>query len=77
MSSSPYIQATTPAIIAPKSGLNICAIGTPENYRLENILPSYISLLRCDSYADNFNYLSLVSPHSNLSVSFIIEDYLY
>ena len=78
MSSNPYMQYSDPPTIVPKLGLNICAIGTPENYRLDNILPSYITLLRCDNYEDgnNFNYLSLVSPHSNLSVSFIIEDYL-
>ena len=77
MSSNPYIQTTTPPIVEPKSALNICAIGIPENYKLDNILPSYITLLRYDNIgANNFNYLSLVSPHSNLSVSFIIEDYL-
>ena len=36
----------------------------------------YITLLRYDVDAFAFNYLSLVSPNSNLAVSFIIEDYL-
>ena len=85
----PINQACLPSIISPKSGLNICAIGTPENYNLNNILPTYITLLRKDYIEDgystdqstaiiknSFNYLSLVSPHSNLAVSYIIEDYL-
>ena len=89
MSSNPINQACLPSIISPKSGLNICAIGTPENYNLSNILPTYITLLRKDYIIDgsttdqstaiiknSFNYLSLVSPHSNLAVSYIIEDYL-
>ena len=71
MSSNPLTPATTPAI-TPISGLNICAIGIPENYSLSNILPSYISLLR----TNNFNYLSVVSANSNLTVAYIIEDYL-
>ena len=71
MSSNPLTPLTTPSII-PTNGLNICAIGTPENYSLSNILPTYITLLRTNT----FNYLSLVSPNSNLSVAYIIEDYL-
>jgi hypothetical protein len=87
MSSNPINQACLPAISGPKSGLNICAIGTPENYKLNNILPTYISLLRIDNIdgvsdggtaviKNSFDYLSLVSPCSNLIVSYIIEDYL-
>ena len=76
MSSNPIIQTTYPQIPAPKSDLNICAIGTPENYNLDRILPSYITLLRYDIGPSSFDYISLVSPNSNLSVSFIIEDYL-
>ena len=86
MSSNPINQACLPAISAPKSGLNICAIGTPENYKLNNILPTYITLLRNDNtigvadgtgiIKNSFDYLSLVSPCSNLAVSYIIEDYL-
>jgi hypothetical protein len=86
MSSNPINQACLPAIASPKSGLNICAIGTPENYKLNNILPTYITLLRNDNTTgvadgtgiikNSFDYLSLVSPCSNLAVSYIIEDYL-
>ena len=76
MSSNPIIQTTYPQIPTPKPNLNICAIGTPENYNLDRILPSYITLLRYDIDSLSFNYLSLVSPNSNLTVSFIIEDYL-
>ena len=76
MSSNPIMQACSPAIATPKSGLNVCAIGTPENYNLNNILPTYFTLLRNSSAEYCFNYLSLVSPSSNLVVSYIIEDYL-
>jgi hypothetical protein len=87
MSSNPINNPCLPAIARAKEGLNICAIGTPENYKLTNILPTYISLLRNDYTTgapdggtaiikSSFNYLSLVSPCSNLSVSYIIEDYL-
>ena len=79
MSSNPIQQITYPPIQQqPKPNLNICAIGTPENYKLDTILPSYITLLRYDDNTNSrcFNYLSLVSPNSNLAVSFIIEDYL-
>ena len=76
MSCNPLTPTTTPQIPIAKSGLNICAIGTPENYKLDNILPSYISLLRYDDSANRFNYLSIISPYSNLQVSYIIEDYL-
>ena len=55
-----------------KLGLNITAIGTPENLLLNNILPGLITLLRTDDY----NYLSVVSKYNNLNISYIIEDYL-
>ena len=55
-----------------RSGININAIGTPENYKLENLLPTYITLLR----TNDFDYLSIISKINNLSVSYIIEDYL-
>ena len=76
MSSNPIAPFCYPSMTTPKSGLNICAIGTPENYKLDNILPSYISLLRNDNNDYMFNYLSVTSPCSNLQVSYIIEDYL-
>jgi hypothetical protein len=77
MSSNPInTPLCFPQMVAPKTGLNICAIGTPENYKLDNILPSYITLLRHNNTSFWFNYLSIVSPCSNLQVSYIIEDYL-
>ena len=77
MSDNPIEPFCYPAPSINKiTGLNICAIGTPENYKLDNILPSYISLLRYDDSANRFNYLSIISPYSNLQVSYIIEDYL-
>jgi hypothetical protein len=56
----------------PNNTIHIYAIGTPENYKLSNLLPCHITLLR----TDNFNYLSIISKISNLEVSYIIEDYL-
>jgi len=56
----------------PNNTTHIYAIGTPENYKLSNLLPCHITLLR----TDNFNYLSIISKISNLEVSYIIEDYL-
>ena len=76
MSSNPINPSCFPPMISPKPGLNICAIGIPENYKLNSILPSYITLLRHDNTTYWFNYLSIVSPCSNLQVSYIIEDYL-
>ena len=76
MSSNPIPPFCDPPIAPAKTNLNICAIGTPENYKLDNILPSYISLLRNDEPNYMFDYLSITSPHSNLHVSYIIEDYL-
>ena len=57
------------------NNIRICAIGTPENYLLSNILPTNISLIRCTN-TNNFNYLSIVSPLNNISVCYIVEDYL-
>ena len=55
-----------------KNGININAIGTPENMKLENLLPTYITLLR----TNDFDYLSIISKILGLNVSYIIEDYL-
>ena len=54
------------------SGINICAIGTPENYNLSNILPTENTLIR----TNNFDYLSVVSINSNINYQAIIEDLL-
>ena len=56
----------------PNDSIHINAIGRPENYKLNNLLPCHITLLRTSS----FNYLSIISKINNLSVSYIIEDYL-
>ena len=56
----------------PNTTIHIYATGTPENFKLSNLLPCHITLLR----TTNFNYLSIISKISNLSVSYIIEDYL-
>jgi hypothetical protein len=76
MSTNPIDPFCYPPMTTAKDSLNICAIGTPENYKLDNILPSYISLLRYDTDPYKFDYLSIISPCSNLQVSYIIEDYL-
>jgi hypothetical protein len=54
------------------SGINICAIGSPENYNLSNILPTKNTLLR----TNNFDYLSIISDTNNISYQAIIEDLL-
>ena len=54
------------------NSIHINAIGRPENYKLNNLLPCHITLLR----TSDFNYLSIISKIPNLSVSYIIEDYL-
>jgi hypothetical protein len=56
--------------------VNICAIGTPENNLLSNILPTNISILRSSLDTDKFNNLSIVSPNSGIQVCYITEDYL-
>ena len=68
-------QITPPSQITNSNyieGINIYAIGTPENFKLSNLLPCYITLLR----TTNFDYLSIVSTIPDLSVSYIIEDYI-
>ena len=58
------------------SFVNICAIGTPENYLLSNILPTNITILRSQANTDKFNNLSIVSPNSGIQICYITEDYL-
>ena len=75
MSDAPLIpQGTDPEFDTNEKieGINITAIGTPENLALNNILPGLITLLR----TDNFDYISIVSKYKNLNISYIIEDYL-
>jgi hypothetical protein len=55
------------------TGINVCAIGSPENYNLSNLLPTAFTLLK----TSNSNYISFVSSINSLGISCIIEDYLY
>jgi hypothetical protein len=55
------------------AGLNICAIGFPENYLLKTIMPNNIFLMRNDT--NNFNFLSIISTDI-ADVRVIIEDML-
>ena len=55
------------------SGINICAVGNPENYSLTNILPTYFSILQNNT----LDKLTIISTISNLNISCIIEDYLF
>jgi len=53
-----------------KTGLNICAIGTPISYSLDTIPPQKLFILR--NASENFNYISIVSKLSG-DVRVIIE----
>ena len=65
--------SANPNLPGSSAGINICAVGTPENYRLTNILPTYFTILQNNS----FNKLSIISTIPSLNVSCIIEDYLF
>ena len=55
------------------NGLNLCAIGHPENYHLKQIMPNHLFLMRNDT--NNFNFLSIITTNmSDLRV--FIEDLL-
>ena len=53
------------------SGINICAIGYPINYKLDKVMPTSIFLMN----NSNFNYISIIST-SNTNVRCIITDLL-
>ena len=53
--------------------INICAIGFPSNYYLNKITKGDIFLLK----TTNYDYISILSKTSNLSVSCIISDFLF
>ena len=53
------------------SGINICAIGYPINYKLDKIMPTSIFLMN----STNFNYISIIAS-SNINVRCIITDLL-
>jgi len=52
------------------AGINICALGSPQNYNLNSILPNVLSLLR----TGDFNYLSVICRYSGALFNIIIED---
>ena len=54
------------------AGINICALGTPKNELLNEILPLYVTLIR----TNDFNYLNVLSTVNNTKISCIIEDLL-
>jgi hypothetical protein len=56
------------------AGVNIYAIGFPENIRLENILPNNLMLLK--NFNSNFNYLTIISRQP-ADLYCIIEDQLF
>jgi hypothetical protein len=56
-----------------KAYLNICALGTPENYYLDKVLPNNIYIMR--SPFSYFNYISIISTKI-ADVRVIIEDLL-
>ena len=53
------------------SGINICAVGYPINYKLDKIMPTSIFLMN----NNNFNSISIIST-SNINVRCIITDLL-
>lgn len=57
------------------AGVNIYAIGFPENTKLSNILPNNLMLLK--NYNSNFNYLTIVSRNAPADIYCIIEDQLF
>ena len=57
------------------AGVNIYAVGFPENIKLANILPNNLMLLK--NYNSNFNYLTIVSRQAPADLYCIIEDQLF
>jgi hypothetical protein len=55
------------------AGLNIFALGNPENQKLANIIPNELMILR--NVNGSLNYLTIVS-RTPADVSIIIEDML-
>ena len=56
-----------------KIGLNLIAMGRPQNYYLDAIQPTLFSILRTNDY----NYLSIIATTLNTRVNIIIEDLLF
>jgi hypothetical protein len=57
------------------AGINIYAVGFPENIKLANILPNNLMLLK--NYNSNFNYLTILSRQAPADLYCIIEDQLF
>ena len=57
------------------AGINIYAVGFPENIKLENILPNNLMLLK--NFNSNFNYLTILSREAPCDLYVIIEDQLF
>ena len=57
------------------AGINIYAVGFPENTKLSNILPNQIMLLK--NFNSNFNYLTIVSRTAPCDIYVIIEDMFF
>ena len=57
------------------AGINICAIGSPENSKLNNIMPNNLFLLR--NQFNNFDYLTIISRAAPATIACIIEDLLF
>ena len=55
------------------AGINICAVGLPQNYYLNSVLPTIFSIMR----TGDFNYLSVVSKTNGANLNCIIEDLLF
>jgi hypothetical protein len=56
-----------------KAHLNICALGTPENYYLDKVMPNNLFLMR-NSFS-SFDHISVMSTKIS-DVRVIIEDLL-
>jgi hypothetical protein len=64
-------KASNGSLSNETSGINICAIGYPINYKLDKIMPTSIFLMN----NTDFNYISIIST-SNINVRCIITDLL-
>jgi hypothetical protein len=84
INSEPYVSSyevymsdkLNPVLGRPDTaGLNIYAVGFPENNKLANILPNQLMLLR--NVSGSLNYLTIVSRTAPCDIYVIIEDMLY
>ena len=67
---------TNPILGQPQTaGINIYAVGFPENTKLSNILPNQIMVLK--NFNSNFNYLTILSRTAPADLLVIIEDLLF